>query len=393
MKPGQVHSETAKRILAGCGGVVIAYVAALAMLAGRGEFLVDLKGHPLVVDYLEVWVAGQFVLHGKPTAPYDWHVHHAAQVTVAGHPFAGFLGWHYPPLFLFVAAALAMLPYISSFIAWICATALVFAGAIWRITGRYEAALVALAMPAAFGNALVGQNGFVTAAILGAGLLTLETRPWLAGFFIAVLSYKPQFGLLFPIVLLFDRNWRALASASIATLALLAIAWLAFGTAPFAAFIGYLPGTANAILGHGTAGFEKLQSIYGLMRWLGADGAAAWVAHGMVTIAAAFGALWLWKQPVSYAAKAAAVATAVLIATPYLYLYDFPMLAVPFAFLYRDRAFDRVEIAAIIAANLMMLLFVWTALPIGPLLTLVPAALIVRRVMPVPATDVALQRA
>jgi arabinofuranan 3-O-arabinosyltransferase len=374
------QSETVKRILAGCGGVVIAYVATLALLFQRGAFLLDAKGHPLFVDFIEVWVAGRFVLQGHPAAPYDWHVHHAAQVAVIGHPVDSFLGWHYPPLFLFVAAALALLPYIPSFLVWIAATALLYAAAIWKITGRYEAALVALAMPAAFGCALIGQNGFVTAAILGAALLLLEKRPWLAGLFIGLLSYKPQFGLLFPVVLLFDRNWRAFASAGIATVALLAISWLAFGTAPFLAFLGHLPGTANTILGNGAAGFEKLQSVFGLTRWLGANGATAWIAHVAVTIAATLGTLWLWKQPVSHALKAAALGTAVLIATPYLYLYDFPMLAVPFAFLYRDRPFDRVEIAAAIVANLLMVVFVWTALPIGPLLTLVPVALIVRRV-------------
>lgn len=386
-------SETAKRIVAGCGGVVIAYVATLFMLLRQGGFLLDLKGHPLFVDFIEVWVAGRFVLQGHPAAPYDWYVHHAAQVAVIGHPVKGYLGWHYPPLFLFVAAALALLPYIPSFLTWIVSTALLYASTIWKITGRYEAALVALAMPAALGCALVGQNGFVTAAILGAALLALEKRPWLAGLFVGLMSYKPQFGLLFPILLLFDRNWRALASASAATLALTAISWLAFGSAPFAAFLGHLPGTANSVLGHGTAGFEKLQSVYGLMRWLGANGAAAWIGHGTVTIVATLGALWLWKQPVSYSLKAAAFATAVLIATPYLYLYDFPMLAVPFAFLYRDRGFDRVEIAATIAANLLMLAFVWAALPIGPLLTLVPLALIARRTG-IPAIRlVALQRA
>lgn len=387
------QSETAKRVLAGCGGVVIAYVATLFMLFRQGGFLLDLKGHPLFVDFIEVWVAGRFALQGHPATPYDWYVHHAAQVAVIGHPVQGYLGWHYPPLFLFVAAALATLPYIPSFLTWIVSTALLYAATIWKITARYEAALVALAMPSALGCALVGQNGFVTAAILGGALLALEKRPWLAGLFIGLMSYKPQFGLLFPLLLLFDRNWRALASASIATLALLAMSWLAFGTAPFAAFLGHLPGTANSVLGHGTAGFEKLQSVYGLMRWLGANSTAAWIAHGAVTIAATLGALWLWKQPLSYALKAAAFGTAVLIATPYLYLYDFPMLAVPFAFLYRDRAFDRIEIAATIAANLLMVVFVWAALPIGPLLTLVPVALIARRGgLPVRSV-VALQRA
>jgi hypothetical protein len=389
----QVRSETAKRVVAGCGGVVIAYVAALAILFHRGAFLLDVHGRPLFVDFIEVWVAGRFALQGHPAAPYDWHVHHAAQVAVIGHPVSGFLGWHYPPLFLFVAAVLALLPYIPAFIAWVCATALLYAAAIWKITGRYEAMLVALAVPAAFGNALVGQNGFVTAAILGAALLALENRPWFAGAFIALMSYKPQFGLLFPVLLLFDGNWRAFASASVATFVLIAISWLAFGTAPFAAFFGHLPSTSTAILGNGAAGFEKLQSVYGLTRWLGANETVAWIAHGAATLAATGGALWLWKQSVPYGIKAAAIAIAVLVATPYLYLYDFPMLAVPFAFLFRAKPFDGVEIAAAFAASVLMLVFAWVALPIGPLLVLIPAALIARRLGMPFARHVALQRA
>jgi hypothetical protein len=359
----------------------------------RHLWILDAKGHPRVIDFVEVWVAGLSVLRGNPAAPYDWRLHHAAQVAAVGHPFAGFLGWHYPPLFLFVAGALAALPYVPAFIAWVCATAALYAVAIWKITKRPQAALIALAMPAALGCAIAGQNGFFTAAIVGAALLTLESKPWIAGVFLGLLTYKPQFGLLFPLVLLLDGNWRALASATLATAALLVLSWLTFGSAPFEAFFHYLPITADAVLGRGTAGYAKLQSIYGMMCWLGANGTTAWLAHGAASLAAAFGVIWLWKRDVPYALKAAALASATLIATPYLYMYDFPLLAVPFAFLFRARAFDRVEIGAVVAANLVMLVFAWTAVPIGPLLALLPVALIARRMKPVPTGDVALQRA
>src|ERR1700748_2269694 len=112
------QSETATRDLAGCGVSVLVYVATLYMLFRKGGFLLDVKGHPLFVDFIEVWVAGRFALQGHPAAPYDWYIHHAAQVAVIGHPVKGYLGWHYPPLFLFVAAALALLPYIPSFLTW-----------------------------------------------------------------------------------------------------------------------------------------------------------------------------------------------------------------------------------------------------------------------------------
>jgi len=350
----------------------------------------------LVTDFLEVWVAGLSVLKGAPAAPYDWNAHHAAQVAVIGHPFVGFLGWHYPPLFLFVAGALALMPYMPAFLVWVATTATLYAGVIANIAQRKEAALFALALPAAFGNILVGQNGFFTATIVGACLLSLEKKPVITGLFLALLTYKPQFGLVFPIVLLADRNWRALASAAGFTVLLLALSWLAFGSSPFAAFIGYLPVTATTILDYGTAGFDKMQSVFGLMRWMGFNEQVAWIAHGAMALLAIGGTLYVWRRDVPYALKAAALATAMLIATPYIYMYDFPLIALAFAFLYRAGRFDSVEIAAAVVVNLTMIVFFGGALPMGPLLVAVPAGLLIRRVarsLPAANRDIALQRA
>jgi hypothetical protein len=56
--------------------------------------------------------------------------------------------------------------------------------------------LIAAAFPAVFVNIGHGQNGFLTAALLGSALLSLDRRPWLAGALIGLLAYKPQFGVL-----------------------------------------------------------------------------------------------------------------------------------------------------------------------------------------------------
>ena len=58
--------------------------------------------------------------------------------------------------------------------------------------------LVALGFPAALWNVTAGQNGFLTAALIGGTLGLLERRPALAGVCLGLLTYKPQFGLLFP---------------------------------------------------------------------------------------------------------------------------------------------------------------------------------------------------
>jgi hypothetical protein len=48
---------------------------------------------------------------------------------------------------------------------------------------------------------LAGQNSFLTLGLAGMGLALLDRRPWLAGMCIGLIAIKPQFGIVFPVVL------------------------------------------------------------------------------------------------------------------------------------------------------------------------------------------------
>ena len=58
-----------------------------------------------------------------------------------------------------------------------------------------------LAFPAVLINIGHGQNGLLTAALLGGALAMLDRRPIVAGILFGLLAYKPQFGLMIPLVL------------------------------------------------------------------------------------------------------------------------------------------------------------------------------------------------
>jgi hypothetical protein len=109
----------------------------------------------------------------------------------------------------------------------------------------------------------------------------------------------------------------------------------AFGLESWHAFFAWMPVTSNAVFTEGRAGLMKLQSLLGLVRWLGGGMTAAWAAQGVLIAAAAILSARLWRQRVRYEIKAAALAVAAMLATPYLYIYDFPVLAIPLAFLMR----------------------------------------------------------
>ena len=80
-------------------------------------------------------------------------------------------------------------------------------GGVGRHSRPAEWLFLALGFPAALWNITAGQNGFLTAALIGGTLGLLERRPALAGICLGLLTYKPQFGLLFPLVLIADRRW------------------------------------------------------------------------------------------------------------------------------------------------------------------------------------------
>ena len=161
------------------------------------------------------------------------------------------------------------MPYAVSFLVWIGATLALYAAAIARIARDRGAALIACAAPATLACAMVGQNGFLSAALIAGVLLQLEARPLLAGLLLGLLTYKPHFGLLFPIALIFGGYWRVvLCRRRPRRCAILVLSWLITPDS-LAAFVAHMGNMSANFLTEGSAGFYKQQSLYGLLRMLG----------------------------------------------------------------------------------------------------------------------------
>jgi hypothetical protein len=239
-----------------------------------------------------------------------------------------------------IAAPFGALPYLYAFLSWDSLTLAALLITVYRIVPRPSAILLVLASPFTAWNFLAGQNGFLTGSLLGAALLCLERQPVLAGIFIGCLSYKPQFGILFPVALIAARQWRAIASAAVMVVALAGVSAAAFGIGAWEMLPTGLLAQKNVVLladGAAEANWGHIQTIYGVIRELHGGGVFAALLHG----AAAFGVaviVWrVWRSPASYDVKAAAVSAAALIATPYAFSYDMAALAIPVAFLARDQ--------------------------------------------------------
>jgi len=373
-----------RRLIAVAGLAVL--LSELVFLGGaffQGFFIADGAGHGIANDFVNVWAAGRLVLDGHAAQAYDWAIHRQVQEAAIGRAFDGAYRWHYPPPFLFAAAAVATLPYIPAGIAWLVATGAAYAAAIRSIVGERVGWLVALGFPGAIWNVTAGQNGFLTTALIGGALGLLERHPALAGVCLGLLTYKPQFGMLFPLVLVATGRWRAFASAAATAVILAALSVVAFGTAPWLALTRSV-GTANQlVLADGGMGWSKLQSIFGLVRALGGGETLAWIVHGTFAIAGTIAVTLLWRSRVPYDLKAAALATAAVLVTPYAFSYDLVLLAVPCAFLLRfglAHGVLRFESLGLTAAGVLLLSYIVATTQVGLAASLIVALLIARRI-------------
>jgi hypothetical protein len=180
------------------------------------------------------------------------------------------------------------------------------------------------------------------------------------------------------------------------TAALLAAASItAFGTGVWAAFPRQLVAQSSVnFFGDPDGDWGYLQSVYGLIRTLHGGATLAWVAQGTTALAIAVIVWVVWRSPVRYSLKAATLAAAALIATPYAFAYDIAALAIPVAFLARDQircGFLRGEqavLTGLFGASLAVLVafgdrpggITFGSTPIGPLVMITLLGVIVRRV-------------
>jgi Glycosyltransferase family 87 len=125
------------------------------------------------------------------------------------------------------------------------------------ILPRPETLLIAMAFRAVFVNVGHGQNGFLTAALLGGALHWLDRRPWLAGVLIGCLAYKPQFGVLIPIALLAGGRWGTIGAAMVTVAALVAVSFVTLGGSVWHAFADSMNFTQTVVLEQGGTGWEK----------------------------------------------------------------------------------------------------------------------------------------
>jgi hypothetical protein len=278
-------------------------------------------------DGLDFWAGGFLALHHRLALLFD----PAAYQSFLSNAFGARLPthmWSYPPNYLILTTAFDWLPPWPAILTFDAAS-LLFLVLMLRLAKRpWRLVLAVATSPVALENLLEGQNAALMTALIGGGLLLLETRPRLAGALIGLASIKPQLGLVLPLNLL-RRSAIGFFSAVLAALALAALSLLAFGPAAWSGFWHVTRPAMNNVLltGQPPAFAGGLISVFAACRHLGVAPALAIQA---IVSAAAILLATRSKNP-------AVLLILTALASPYLHDYDLLGVTLAVALLVQDR--------------------------------------------------------
>jgi alpha-1,2-mannosyltransferase len=355
-------------------GVVLALIAFLSFCIMWVRWQTSSAFPGVSADFISFWTAGQLALDGRAADAYRETPHYLKQLALHQDFIRNYLAFFYPPFFLLPCAALALLGFLPAVCVWVGTTCLAYAAAMRGILSKClrqgeHAWVLFLGYPAVMVNAGFGQNGFLSAALLGGASVWLERRPELAGLCLGCLAYKPQLGIVVPLALAAAGRWRCFGAAGATVLGLTAVTTLAFGADIWPAFFAGMAVAKQKWLEAPDPAYLRFSiTVFGALRLHGASLPLSYAAQAVVTIAAAFMLVraLLLRPPGARSgmAEIAAIAACVPFCSPFMLEYDLVILAVPMAWLLGEAlrdGFRHGEGAALAAVYLAPVLFKVTA--------------------------------
>jgi hypothetical protein len=284
---------------------------------------------PQALDFSAFWSAARLAAQGHARDLYDNHVIELYERAHTSVP-PGYYAFYYPPMFLLLCMPLALAGYLPAMLGFL----VVQAAGLWYILRRILGAgwgwLPVLLWPGFLVNIVFGQNGGLTAMCFGGAALLLDRYPAWAGMCLGALAFKPQLAVCVPVALLAARRMRAVLSCAATASVFAAVSWLALGQGAWAGFLANAP-LARTDIETLPIKWPVMQSLYATARLAGAGLNTAYIIHAVASAAALVLLVRICLRRPGGGAEMAALAAAALLFTPFLYVYDLSVLAVPLA--------------------------------------------------------------
>jgi Glycosyltransferase family 87 len=290
-------------------------------------FIVKLiAGHEVLYpDFFGLWSGGRFVLTHDPATIYDVGTLTAFRARLGMPADAGIYPFPYPPSMLLLLGPVGALPYMAARLLWLVVSIAIYGASVTAWRWPKPLVLLLLVAPSSVVCCLVGQNGMLLAGLLLGGLRLLGSRPVLAGAMLGVVALKPQLAVLIPFQLIFGQHWRALGSATIMSIVLLAGTALVFGTELWGAWMTFLlHDGVSMTAGRGGRLMDMMPTVTSGIRLMGGTVVQAYLAQATAALLAVW-ALWHVRGRDDAAAQAC-LPLGTFLVTPYAFHYDLPLV-------------------------------------------------------------------
>ena len=293
--------------------------------AGRLDRSGHIKGH----DFAHFYVLGEIANDHAADQLYSFTRQAERMDRLVPSYENRFAPIHGPQLSL-LFAPLARLPYEMALIIWLAFTIAGYAACwfwLWRSSPALKpygwvAIILAAGFPPFYLLIAFGQNSVLAVACVTAAYFALRARrPWLAGFALGMLVYKPAFGLALPFVLLYGREWRMVLGATMAVVLQLGVGALYYGVNSVSRYVeavthvGQIAGVLEPIPDQ----MQSLRSFFSVLVPSSDVAFAAYVLSAAVVIAIA---AWCWRSTAALELRYSVLLLATILVDPHVNPYD-----------------------------------------------------------------------
>lgn len=362
-RPGEVFLTRRRLRYALIAGAALWATWIVSVLFGPGHL--DLAGQAVGNDFTQFYAAGLTARTGDTADLYNLDVQFPLQRKIIGPGTEGFPAFLTPPFHVWIYAPLSVLPYEVAFAVWAVAgivllyCALKLIGVEPRRTMPY-----ALSFFPVFAAVSFGQNTLLSMAILaGTYALWRSRRLVLAGLVLSLILYKPQLALGMCVLwcLEWRRDFRALAGFAAGGSVLAAFSFLVMPEAS-EGYIVFSRDVLPRLMTFSNPSVWHMHTLRAFFELLLGVGTAANVLAAVASLAILAGFVPFWRAYRSQPAIlfAGAVLLTVLI-TPHALVYEWALLVIPAALLWKERPQDRQFLAK---AYAWVYIAIWFAGPI-----------------------------
>lgn len=157
-------------------------------------------------------------------------------------------------------------------------------------------------------------------------LLLLKQQPWIVGVFVALLSFKPHMVVMFPLVFLLTRSWRAATSSMLSVLLLVLASIYLFGWPTWVGWQGGLQ-IARELNENGSLPWAKMPTVFAALRMQGTPIVWAYFGQLVSALVAICLMVRIWHRTNEISLRGSAFVLATLLISPHFFDYDLLWLA------------------------------------------------------------------